>query len=371
MNAFLEQYYPNIIIPLAIIAVSVLVGVIIRWIIRNSLARLAHRTNSEYDDLFVTILVRISIPLAVVAGIFLAFDSAPYAGTVMPYIRPIVLATIVFILARAAVMLLTDTIKMRAERSGGTLAFTSLTKKIVQIVVYVVGGITILSFFGISITPMITALGVGGLAVALALQDTLSNMFAGIYITLANQIRVGDYIKLENNLEGFVVDIGWRNTSIKPFDENLVIIPNNRLAQSVITNYFLPLSAVRVKVDVRVDYRSDPEHVERVLYSVINDYGHDDPLEANKEEQPTDKILGLLRSPEAVVRFTLFADSSLNFFVSFSVTDFQHQSSARHAVMKRIFYRFKEEGINIPFPIRTVYFNNEQAAQKAGRELLP
>ena len=368
MKQFFEQYDVNILLPLGIVAAGAVAGLAIRWLIRNSLGRLAGRTRGEYDDIVVAVLTRISVPLSVIAAAFLAFDSAPYAAAVMPYLRPVILAAVVLVLVRAAVMLLIGAIKVRADTSGGTLAVTSLTRKIVQIVVYIIGGITILSFFGISITPIVTALGVGGLAVALALQDTLSNMFAGVYITLANQIRVGDYIKLENNLEGFVVDIGWRNTSIKPFDENLVIIPNNKLSQSIITNYFLPLPAVRAKVEVRVDYRSDPGHVERVLYSIVNEYGHDDPAEAAREDQPSDKIRGLLRIPEPVVRFSMFGDSALNFFMSFSVIDFQHQGPARHEIMKKVFYRFREEDINIPFPIRTLHLGDEQVLKALGKE---
>lgn len=367
IDTFLRHYYPNIVIPLGIIAAFAIAGWVLRWIIHSSLGRLAGRTHSEFDDLFVAVLVRISVPLAVIAGVFLAFDNAPYSKAVMPYLQPVLLAAVVVVLARALVMLVTGTIKLRADKSDGALAFTSLTRKIVQVVVYIIGGITILSFFGISITPMITALGVGGLAVALALQDTLSNMFAGVYITLANQIRVGDYIKLENNLEGFVVDIGWRNTSIKPFDENLVIIPNNKLSQSIITNYFLPLPVVRTRIEVGVDYQSDPEHVERVLLSIIREYGHADISTAGLEEQPEGKIRGLLSTPDPIVRLALFADSAMTFVLSFSVNDFQNQGPARHAVMKHIVRHFREEGIQIPFPTRRLYFDGE-AGKGVGRE---
>lgn len=371
MDRFFDNYETTILIPLGIVAVSVLVGIILRWIIRNSLGKIAARTRGGYDNIIVDVLARTSFYIAVLAGVYTAVDSAPYAPSVLDYARPILLAVLVFILARAAVSLLTGLIRVRADTSGSTIAVASLTHKIIQIVVYIVGGITILNFFGISITPIITALGVGGLAVALALQDTLSNIFAGMYITLANQIRVGDYIKLENNLEGFVVDIGWRNTAIKPFDENLVIIPNNKLSQTIVTNYFLPQQLVRVKVDVGVDYRSDPTHVERVLYEIIQECGHDDKAEAEVEEQPTGKIRGLMRAPEPVVRFTMFNNSSLDFFVSFSVSDFQYQYSARHEVMKRVYYRFREEGINIPFPIRTLHFGDEsvlRAMESAGNK---
>lgn len=363
MPSFFEQYDVNILLPLGIVAASVVGGILLRWIARNWLGKLAEKTPGEYDDLLVALIGRISVPLAVIAGLFLAFDLAPYSAIVLPYARPILLAAVVVVLVRSSILLLTGLIKARADMSGGTLAVTSLTRKIIQIVVYIIGGVTILSFFGISITPIITALGVGGLAVALALQDTLSNMFAGVYITLANQIRVGHYIKLENNLEGFVVDIGWRNTAIKPFDENLVIIPNNKLSQSIVTNYFLPLPAVRAKVEVGVDYRSDPEQVENILMSIITESGHEDSDTAGLEEQPEGLIRGLLRVPEPIVRFTMFGESAMNFSVSFSVSDFQHQSAVRHAVMKKVFYRFREEGINIPFPSRTLHFGDEQVVQ--------
>lgn len=358
MEKFFRHYEVNILIPLGIIVASVLIGLVLRWILRNWLGKLADKTVAEYDDVLVTVLARVTLYITTIAGVYLALDQAPYGPGIMQYVQPVLLAILVFVLARGAVLLLTGIIQIRADTSGSTIAVASLTRKIIQIVVYIIGGITILNFFGIAITPIITALGVGGLAVALALQDTLSNTFAGVYITLANQIRVGDYIKIENNLEGFVTDIGWRNTAIKPFDENLVIIPNNKLAQAVVTNFHLPKQLVRMKADVGVDYRSDPEHVERVLYDIINTSGHDDTLEAEREDQAPDKIRGLLRDPEPVVRFSMFNNSSLDFFVSFSVSDFQFQYSARHEIMKKIYYRFREEGINIPFPIRTLHLGD-------------
>lgn len=359
MSDFFQHYDSTILLPLGIIAASVFIGIILRWIIGNWLGKLAKRTAAAYDDVLVRVMARLALYLTTIAGVYVAMDQTPYVATIMPYIQPVLLTILVMVLAHGAVQLLIGVIQVRADTSGSTIAVTSLTRKIIQIVVYIIGGITILNFFGIAIAPMITALGVGGLAVALALQDTLSNIFAGVYITLANQIRVGDYIKMENLLEGFVTDIGWRNTAVKPFDENLVIIPNNKLAQAIVTNYHLPKQLVRMKVDVGVDYSSDPEHVERVLYGIINSGGHDNALEAEREDQPAGKIRGLLRDPAPVVRFAAFNTSTLDFSVNFAVSDFQYQYSARHEIMKKIYYRFREESINIPFPIRTLRLGDE------------
>ena len=94
-----------------------------------------------------------------------------------------------------------------------------------------------LNAVGVSITPIITALGVGGLAMALALQDTLSNLFAGIHILAEHTIRIGDFIRLETGQEGYVEDISWRTTRIRMLPNNMVIVPNSKLAQSVVVNY--------------------------------------------------------------------------------------------------------------------------------------
>lgn len=363
MGEFFQNYTENLLIPAGIIVVAIIVGMVVRWVLQNWLGKLAKRTETEYDDILVSVLGRISVYVAMLAGIYVALDQAPYAARVMEYTQPIVLALFVLVLVRGAVALLTGFIRVRADASGSTIALASLTRKIVQIIAYGLGGITILNFFGIAITPILTALGVGGLAVALALQDTLSNIFAGMYITLANQIRVGDYIKMEGAIEGFVMDIGWRNTAVKPFDENLVLIPNNKLSQAIVTNFHLPRKSVRMRADVGVDYRSDPEHVERVLYSIIDECGHNSVEEAEREEQPEGKIRGLLREAPPVVRFATFNNSSLDFFVSFAVSDFDYQYSARHEVMKKIYYRFRKEGINIPFPIRTLHFGDESVVK--------
>lgn len=363
MEEFFQGYKENVLVPAGIVAVAIVAGFVLRWILQNWLGKLAKRTETEYDDILLGVLGRISVYLTVLGGIYIALNQAPYAPHIMQYVQPIVLALCVFVLVRGAVALLTGFIQLRADASGSTIALASLTRKIVQIVIYGIGGITILNFFGIAITPMLTALGVGGLAVALALQDTLSNIFAGMYITLANQIRVGDYIHMEGTIEGFVVDIGWRNTAVKPFDENLVLIPNSKLSQAVVTNYHLPKKLVRVKVAVGVDYRSDPDHVERVLYSIIDECGHATEEAAQSEEQPEGKIRGLLHESPPVVRFSAFNNSSLDFFVSFAVSDFEYQYSARHEVMKKVYYRFRKEGINIPFPIRTLHFEDDSFAK--------
>src|SRR6266404_164685 len=107
----------------------------------------------------------------------------------------------------------------------------------------------------VAITPILTALGVGGLAVALALQDTLSNLFAGLHLLADKPIRVGDYVRLSaESVEGYVVDVGWRSTRIRMLQNNVVVVPNKRVAESVITNYDLGETRMALLIRVRVGY---------------------------------------------------------------------------------------------------------------------
>jgi len=125
-----------------------------------------------------------------------------------------------------------------SRQHGLTFALTGLAQAVIRAVVIVVGGLVVLGHLGIAITPILTALGIGGLAVALALQDTLSNLFAGFHLLADRPVRVGDTIRLENGMEGMVEDIGWRSTRIRQPADDLVIVPNAKLAQSILTNRY-------------------------------------------------------------------------------------------------------------------------------------
>ena len=133
----------------------------------------------------------------------------------------------------------------------------------------ILGILILLNHFNVSITPILTALGVGGLAVALALQDTLSNLFGGFYVAVAGQVRLGDYIKLNSGEEGYVTDIGWRSTTFRAQANNMIIVPNAKLAQAIVTNYYLPEKRMSASFVVTVGYDCDPDAVEQVLAEVL------------------------------------------------------------------------------------------------------
>lgn len=232
-------------------------------------------------------------------------------------------------------------IRHAVETRAMGVAVTGLAQTAVRGLVFIVGALVLLSSLGIEITPILTALGVGGLAVALALQDSLSNLFAGMHLLADRPIRVGDYVKIAGEVEGFVVDVGWRSTRVRMLANNVVVVPNKRVAESIIVNYDLPESRMSLLIRVGVSYASDPEHVEHVLI--------EEALAAALD------VPGLLAEPAPFVRFLPgFGDSSLDFTLICQVATFVDQYRAQHELRKRILRRFRREGIEIPFPIRTV-----------------
>ena len=223
----------------------------------------------------------------------------------------------------------------------GALPVTTLTQNLAQLGVTILALLVLLNLLGIPIAPILTALGVGGLAVALALQDTLSNLFAGFYVAVARQVRLNDYIKLNTGEEGYVTDITWRSTMIRTLGNNLIIIPNSKLAQAVVTNYYLPEKRLSIQVQVGVSFGSDKEKVERALRDDAGASG---------------SVPGMLNHPAPEVRFDPgFGISSLRYTVSCQVAEFADQFPVKHELRKRILRRLQEEGIEMPFPTRTVY----------------
>ena len=239
-----------------------------------------------------------------------------------------------------------NVIRFYGARVPGAMPVTTLTQNLAQLIVVILGSLVLLHQLGILITPILTAFGVGGLAVALALQDTLSNLFAGVYVSMAGQVRVGDYVKLGTGEEGYVADISWRSTTMRALANNLIIIPNAKLAQAVVTNYYLPERRLSLNIPVSVSYASDPEQVERVL--------------VEEARNAASEVPGLLAEPAPFVRLIPgFGDSTLNFTLICQVAEFVDQFLVQHELRKRILRRFQKEGIEMPFPARTIYVREQ------------
>jgi len=244
--------------------------------------------------------------------------------------------TVTIVVSRAIVGI----IGVYAKKTEAVLPSASIFSNIARAVVFIVGILVILQFLGISIAPILTALGVGGLAVALALQDTLSNLFAGLQIIVSRQIRKGDYVEIDGSQSGYVMDISWRNTIIRGSGNNHIIIPNSKLANAVVVNYHLVEKDISVVVPVGVAYDSDLDLVERVSFEVAMEVQGGLP-EAAEGFRPT-------------VGFSGFKDSEIALNIVMRAREYAGQYAIRHELVKRLHRRYAEEGIEIPFPVRTV-----------------
>ena len=253
----------------------------------------------------------------------------------------VVIAEVSYLASQMTQILIAWYVRTIAARTATDLDAKLLPplKRVLPMTIYAVGTLVALDSLDVSISPLLAGLGIGGLAVALAVQPTLSNFFAGTYLITEGELKVGDYIELaDGGPAGFVVDVGWRSTKIRIWLNNLVIIPNSTLSQSIVTNYYSPTTAMNVLLNCGVSYDSDLAHVERVVV---------EELRGVIEESEY-----AVKDAEPFFEFSEFGDSNINFFVFVQATDRRGSFTLASEVIKRIHSRFKGEGIEINYPVR-------------------
>jgi small-conductance mechanosensitive channel len=331
---------PQWFISAGVLAVGLCLGLILEKLFLARVERLAERTRWKGDDVIVASVKGYLLPGSILAALVVIFRFLPLSAPVARWSE-----RIFFILTVVLCTLILARFAMRSARFIGRetaehLPSTSILQNLCRVVVYIIGILIILQSFGISIAPLLTALGVGGLAVALALQDTLSNFFAGLNILLSKKIKPGDYIKLDGGYEGYVTDISWRETTVRALRNNVIVIPNSKVASALITNYTLTDKEVTVAVEVGVGYDSDLNTVESVTIEVARGV--------------MCEVKGGVPDFEPILRYNTFGDSSIQFAVNLRVMEFSDQFLVKHEFIKRLITRYRREGITIPFPIRTV-----------------
>jgi small-conductance mechanosensitive channel len=331
--------------PYSLLAIILLVagctlGVVFERVVMGRLRYLAQRSASLLDDIVLDALKGVTMAgfsLLGFYGAIVTLGTSPLRNPLNKLLLIVTVAYCTMVVARFAVAY----INHYARQAQGVLPTTSIFSNLARAVIYVLGLVVILDSLNYKITPILTALGVGGLAVALALQDTLSNLFSGLQIIGSRQVRPGDFIQLESGEEGYVIDVTWRNTTIREPANNTIIVPNSKLASSRVRNFYQPDRELAVTVEVGVSYDSDLDHVERVTMEVAREIMNTVP--------------GGVADAEPGVQFTKFGDSSINVVAVLRGKEAAYRGALRHAFMKRLHERFKQEGIEIPFPVRTVY----------------
>lgn len=337
----------RILIPVVVAVISSAALYIIRGITFKLLHRWAERTETKIDDIVIKSFKVPSIYWCIAIGLYAGVAVSELPERYIFYFSKAIHVIVIFSITIATANLSGKIFRNYIQKSELPIPTTGLAYGILKGTIIILGLLIILSVLGISITPLITALGVGGLAVALALRDTLANLFAGVHILVEKSIRIGDFIRLETGQEGYVEDITWRTTRVRMIPNNMVIIPNSKLSQSIVINYHLPEKRMSLQIPISVSYSSDPDKVEKILIEEV--------------KKAIGEIPGLLQEPEPSVRFIPgFGESSLDFTLLCHVREFTDQYPVQHELRKRIFRRFREEGIEIPYPHRIVYIKKTE-----------
>lgn len=321
---------------------ALLLAALLRLAVFPLLARASLRNSWPYDEIVIARLRTRVVPWVLLASLYASFADMPWRARSIAWGEKIT-ATLLALSVTVTLMGLVSEIVGRAQaRAGGT----TLIKYIINSLLLLLGVGVALGFFGVSVFPALTALGVGGLAVALAFQDTLANVFAGVNLTAAGQIRIGDYISLDGGVEGTVVDIGWRTTTLRTGTELMVFIPNKKLGEAVMTNYTRPDAAMSIDVAFRVPLDCDPEAIEALVTEELVAARADHP--ALRDEPPT-------------LRLRTIGDSALEYRAWLGISDFSQRFALQHALLKRVIARLRREGIALPLPQRVVHMTGSSA----------
>ena len=349
LNLSAMELVQYLIVPVCILAASVAIGIAINRALTEKIQRHIKKEESDIKEIFVRAMQGVPISLSFVIGLYWVVNTSKLPGNIAQLLSYLLFTSIMFTITRVVERTVSGFINVKFSSSGDASQST-LMNTILKIFIYASGILVILQYYGISIAPILAAMSVGGMAAALGLQETLQNIFSGVQIILSKQIKVNDVIKVGAN-EGRVVDINWRFTTIMPANEGtVVVIPNKDIAGSTSTNYSRPREDIVIVVPIGVGYESDLEHVERVTVEVARQV----MIEVDGYE-PMINSEGVDINPLApVVRYQEFADSSINFNAVLRAHKFANQFMIKHRFIIEISKRYREEGINIPFPIRTV-----------------
>jgi len=333
----------------AVVLLSILVGFFARWQLLTRLARLAERTPWAADSAVIASM-RWPLPLwCLLGGIHAATGLVKLPPIVARAAAKVVLAVLIVSISLWAASLLARLLELRgAHRRGVHASSTGVVRTLARIVVWTIGALLLLSMLGISIRPLLTTMGLGGLAVAFGLRETLANLFAGMNFMLAGNLNIGDFVKLASGEEGTVEDIQWRVTLVRTLFDTMVVIPNAKLADSVVTNYHQPSSAVTVVVPVGVHAASDLEQVERVTRAI--------------GRRIMETIPGGVPEFEPLVRYRAFGDSKIELLAILRVRAYPASLLIKHEFIKALARGYAEAGIVIPFPVRAIDLQQEGAA---------
>jgi small-conductance mechanosensitive channel len=328
-----------------LIALGVAAGVwLVGWLILHlalePLRRMMRRSKTHVDDLALR-TVRKQLPIWFLAlGVAVGAYWAPISATVRLWTDRSIASIFILSMCWAISSFLTGLIALRADPGQEIPPVNSLIQSLIRIVVLCLGALVILGQMGVAITPLLTALGVSSLAVALALQPTLTNLFAGLSILLSHRIRVGDYVELESGQGGVIIDVGWRSTLIEELAGNTFILPNAKFSEMLVKNYNLPASQHSLSVEVKLAPVVDLERAETIAREVARDV------------QRT--VAGAIHDYEPGVVYKAFGDNGVVMSITLRVRDYRDRGAVTSELIKKLYRRYAELGLEISVAPRHV-----------------
>jgi len=347
LEPVLGTFWASLITAILIVIAFFIVALMVRWVFKKLIHRWVKESDSELDDLIVKAVSQPLIIGIVMIGVFIGLTMAPGLDDYQEFIDQLFLVFYILFGAFVAVRVISAFITWWAIRGAKRTKtkiddhFLPFIRRIVMAIVLFFAFVLILGVFGIELTAFVALIGVGGIAVALAFQDTLKELFAGTYVILDKPIKIGDLIELESGDRGIVHDIGWRSTIIKTWSGNYVTLPNSKIADSKLINYTEPAQEVGFSVEGGVGYHEDLDRVEKVL--------------VDEAKKVLKKVGCGAKDWTPIVRYQQFGDSNIDFKVVFRVNTFGDQYLLKHEFIKAIKKRFDKEGIEISWPVRKVY----------------
>ena len=336
-----------------ILFLFIVLAFVSRLVMGLALRLLARRSKTILDDMIIQALTTPVFAALIVTGLWAALTRLPELSHYVDIVHKIAVILFIAIVAVALVRLVntflvwyTKDVAPRTKSKIDDKLIPPL-QRIGTIVIYIITLLIILDQLGVNISPLLAGLGIGGLAVALALQPTLSNFLAGTYVVSDAVIHTGDYIMLDSGQEGYVEEIGWRSTKLRHWQGNLIILPNSKLADAIVTDYEKPDKSLLFTVDCGVSYDSDLEKVESITLEVASEIMQKYP-EGAKDFEP-------------LVRFKEFGDSNINFAVVLKSVDRIGRFVIKNQFIKALHKRFNQEGIEIQYPARKLYFSDNHS----------
>jgi len=348
----LHQY--DIIGAVIIVIATYIFGIIVKLFIRHIAKKLTKKTKTSLDDELLQAMEKPILWGITIIGVFIAMFTVSVLDAY--HSKIFVFGKIVGILwgcwaviriIKALFNWYKDEISVMTKTEMDD-KYMHIFQRVINIAIFAVASMLLLSALGIQITPLIASLGIGGLAIALALKDTLENFFSGFYMISDRAVEIGDYVEIEapaGTVKGHIEDIGWRTSKLKTLTNNYVIVPNSQFANATVINYQAPKPEMSLVIPVGVSYDSDLDLVEKVTLEVI--------------EQTHKNVDGGVKDAKPIIRFKEFADSSINLIAIIRIKDPAKQGFVRHEFIKMLKKRYDKEGIDIPFPIRTVHMHNK------------